>query len=130
MSPPRPPFGSAHEAGVYGEGLAAQALRQHGYKILAHNWRCMAGEVDIIAMQGDMLVFVEVKLRSSEKYGTAIEAVTDKKRNTLYQIALSYVDSHEIRDTNWRIDAIAIRLTPTYKVHSIQIYEDIVRAYE
>ncbi|MBQ4053400.1 MAG: YraN family protein [Clostridia bacterium] len=76
--------------GKKGERLVAEYLERQGYKILKKNYRTPFGEADIVALDGDEIVFVEVKTRSSDKYGTPAEAVVKKKRMTYRKIAEYY----------------------------------------
>ncbi len=76
--------------GKKGERLVAQYLENHGCKILKKNYRTPFGEADIIALDGDEVVFVEVKTRTSDKYGAPAEAVVEKKRKTYRKIAEYY----------------------------------------
>ena len=74
--------------GRYGEDLAVAHLERQGMTILARNWRCELGEVDVIARDGARLVVCEVKTRSSERYGSPVEAVGPRKVRRLRQLAL------------------------------------------
>lgn len=96
------------ELGARGEEAAAWYLRRRGYDILERNWRCFAGEADIIARDGDALVFVEVKTRTSIKYGFPAEAVDAAKRDRYEKIALAYLADYEYTDIPIRFDVISI----------------------
>ena len=76
--------------GKKGEKLVVEYLKKHGYKILKTNYRTPFGEADIIAADGDEIVFIEVKTRTSDRYGTPAEAVVKKKRETYRKIAKCY----------------------------------------
>lgn len=80
--------------GRWGEGLAADYLRQRGYQILASGWRCRYGEIDLIAADETYLCFVEVKLRRSDAYGRAGEFVDRRKREKLRSTAQMYLTEH------------------------------------
>lgn len=80
--------------GRWGEGLAADYLRQRGYQILASGWRCRYGEIDLIAADETYLCFVEVKLRRSDAYGRAGEFVDWRKREKLRSTAQMYLTEH------------------------------------
>jgi len=82
-----------NEIGKKGEKLAAQYLRKNGYTIISVNWRSMHKEIDIIARDGDTLVIVEVKLRSSEYFREPYEAVTKKKQRLLIEAAEAYLET-------------------------------------
>ena len=82
--------------GRYGEDLAAQYLEDLGLVILDRNWRCSAGELDVIARDGDSLVVCEVKTRRSERYGAPVEAVSPRKMRRLRILALRWLDRKTI----------------------------------
>ena len=96
--------------GRWGEGVAATHLTALGYTIVARNWRCAAGEIDLVARDGETLVFVEVKTRRGRAYGAPEEALTPRKAQKLLQLGAHYCDAHELSDVNWRIDLVAIEL--------------------
>ena len=77
--------------GFAGETLVAKHLEKNGYKIIAKNYTNSIGEIDIIAKQNNTLVFVEVKTRSSVKFGAPQEAVTPAKQNKIRNVALAYL---------------------------------------
>ena len=79
------------EIGVFGEAAVAKYLRERGYILLAHGYRCRFGEIDLIAQKRNTLAFVEVKLRSPHSYGLPREAVDAVKREKLRKTALSYL---------------------------------------
>ena len=83
--------GEARLLGRWGEQQVAEDLRQKGWKILAMNYRCRMGEIDIIAENRMFLAFVEVKLRKSDSYGRAAEAVTRSKQEKLRAAAELYL---------------------------------------
>lgn len=80
------------------EQLAENYLKNKGYEILCRNYCCPYGEIDIIAKQGDYLVFIEVKYRKSNGYGTPGEAVNVKKQRHISRAALSYYAAHGYRE--------------------------------
>lgn len=83
--------------GRWGEALAAEYLRKKGYAILAANWRCRFGEIDLIASNRDCLCFVEVKLRKSAAYGQAGEFVDRRKQQKLRTAAQLYLTQQPTR---------------------------------
>lgn len=93
--------------GRWGEQAAVDYLEKQGYQILARNFRTAHGEVDIIAQQEKSLVFVEVKARSSNRYGFPEYAVTPKKRMHILSAAQKYIHDHPEFQT-WRVDVIAV----------------------
>jgi putative endonuclease len=93
--------------GRWGEQAAAEYLEKQGYQILARNFRSGHSEVDIIARQENVLVFVEVKARSSNRYGYPEYAVSPKKRQHILSAAEKYILEHPEFQT-WRVDVIAV----------------------
>jgi len=100
-------MGKAKERGKRGEEKAAEFLRSQGYKILEENYRWRGGEIDIIARDGDYLVFVEVKARASLAFGTPEEAVTKAKRRKLVRTAQKYLLEHPTQ-LGVRFDVVAL----------------------
>ncbi len=99
--------------GQAGEQLAADFLKRKGYTIVQRNFRCAAGELDIIARDNDYLVFVEVKTRRNHNYGSPLEAVDFRKQRQICRTALCYLQKHSAEDQNIRFDIIAITITAT-----------------
>ena len=95
--------------GSFNEQSAAEYLIDNGYTILERNFSCKKGEIDIIAKKDNMIVFVEVKYRSSKRYGYAIEAVNYRKQQTIRQVAMYYLTTRYKRcDIPCRFDVIGI----------------------
>lgn len=90
------------------EERAAQYLKEQGWVVLERNYRCRQGEIDIIARDGDCLVFVEVKYRRSTKYGDPAEAVTPAKQKRIIRTALFYIGTHHRTMPACRFDVIGI----------------------
>lgn len=103
MSDPR------QSLGRWGETQAARYLERKGYVILARNVRTPYGEIDLVAQDGGMIVFVEVKTRRSNRFGWPEEAVTHAKQEHLLAAAEDYLSAHPELDGDWRFDVIAIR---------------------
>jgi len=100
-----------NEVAQRGEDAAAAFLQRVGMQIEARNWRCPAGEVDIVARDGDELVFVEVKTRRSEKAGSAEEAVSPTKQRRIVRLAGTYVSALGAQPAGGvRFDVVAIRV--------------------
>jgi len=96
--------------GQYGELLARAHLGALGFRILATNFRFHHGEIDIVAEEGDVLVFCEVKTRSSTLFGAPECAVPLRKQAQLRRLAQAYLTLHRIRNRVCRFDVVAIRL--------------------
>lgn len=111
-----PGSGSRQRLGVRGEDLAVAELRRQGMEIVARNWRCRTGEIDIVAAEPGRgrrtLVFVEVKCRTGLGFGHPLEAITWAKIRKLRQLAAEWMAVHEVAVSSIRIDAIGVVLLP------------------
>lgn len=105
------------QVGVDGETLVATFLVAKGAAILARNWRIKEGEIDLIARHAGILIFVEVKSRTSEKFGHPLEAIGAEKARRLQRLALAWISLHDQWGADYRIDCAAVnfrdRLKPT-----------------
>ena len=101
------------QLGNWGEERAAEFLRTQGYKIVERNWRCAAGELDLIAWEGERLAFIEVRTRRGRSYGTPEESVTPAKQAKLMKLAQIYMQEHPELECDWRIDVVAVELQRT-----------------
>ena len=90
------------------EQIAGRFLEKKGFQILEYNYRCRAGEIDLIARDREYLVFCEVKYRRTKSAGSALEAVDTKKQKRLYRCAQQYVAAHKIHDAAARFDVVAV----------------------
>lgn len=106
------PAGRSKDAlGVAGERHARIALEARGYRFLASNWHCSAGELDLVMLEGEDLVFVEVKTRRGDRAGRADDAVSPAKARRMLAAAEWYVSDHpEHQDRIWRCDLVAITI--------------------
>ncbi len=114
------------QTGILGERLAAQFLRQRGYEILDTNYRCPEGEIDIVARHEDFIVFVEVRTRTSRRFGTPEESITAVKKERLRLSAARYRESHDDLPESWRIDVVAIELDRASQPSRIELIENAV----
>jgi putative endonuclease len=96
------------EVGATGEDRAVDHLVQRGMRIVERNYRCRVGELDVVARDGDVLVFVEVRSRRSAKYGNALDAVSWAKRRKVTKVAQAYLASRRPRFARARFDVVAI----------------------
>jgi putative endonuclease len=94
--------------GKKSESLAADCLIKNGYRILTQNYRTRQGEIDIIAQEGDTIVFVEVKARRSNRFGSPKEAVTLQKQKKISASALDYLKAANQSNAKARFDVVAI----------------------
>ncbi len=97
--------------GTRGEELAVKHLTGLGMEILERNYHFGHGEIDIVARDGEVLVFCEVKTRASDRFGDPEYAVTPRKRSQIRRIAQGYLYEHQIATQACRFDVVAIRLT-------------------
>lgn len=96
------------ELGKRGEDLACAELEKLGYVVLDRRFRTRRGELDIVARDGTVLVFVEVRARSGSRYGTPFESVTWQKRQRLSQMAASYLSIRRVAGVACRFDVVSI----------------------
>ena len=94
--------------GGWGEEAAAKYLKKKGYTIVDRNFRCKLGEIDIIALDGAELVFVEVKTRRNQNYGLPCEAIGAEKLRRLKRLALYYTVACRAGQRDTRLDVIEI----------------------
>ncbi|MFW6155082.1 MAG: YraN family protein [Planctomycetota bacterium] len=109
------PFGRNLSTGRRGEKLAARALKRAGCAILARNYRCPAGEADLIALTGETLVFAEVKTRSTDRYVDPAAAVNKAKRERYRKVARYYLHRTRRWDLDVRFDIVAVVIAPGAK---------------
>ena len=95
--------------GKKGEALAARFLKNEGYEIVSQNYRTPLGEIDIIALEGETLVFVEVKTRTGSDFGTPQAAVDFKKQSKITRVALSYLGNLKSDPGLCRFDVVAVQ---------------------
>jgi putative endonuclease len=100
---------SRRSFGQEGESAAEQYLRHKGYRIVARNLRSPLGELDLVAEDGRVLVFVEVKARRTGAFGGAIYAVHQRKQEKLIQLAALYLARHHIKDRLCRFDVVLLQ---------------------
>lgn len=115
--------------GRLGEAAAAAHLRRAGYRLLAQNWRCAAGELDLVASQGDQVVFVEVRTRrAGSAHGpTPEESVGRTKARRLAALAYAYLDQAGLpADGLWRIDVIVVEVGVDGRIVRLEQIESAV----
>jgi putative endonuclease len=104
--------GAKGAIGRFGEEVAARHLTGAGLRILDRNWRCAEGELDIVAADGDVLVFCEVKTRSGAGFGDPAEAVTAAKSARIRRLGLRWLAAHGIGWRDLRFDVITVLRRP------------------
>ncbi len=100
------------QTGKLGENIAADYLEKEGYRIVQRNYRCVFGEIDIVAIDRNVIVFVEVRSRRSAKYGYPEESVGHSKKMKISKIALNYLKEKQFQDCRARFDVAAVKILP------------------
>ena len=100
------------ELGAHGERIAVAYLTDAGLRVLDRNWRCREGELDIVASEGDALVFCEVKTRRATGYGHPVEAVTPAKQRRLKTLAQRWLAAHDEHAPELRFDVVGVLMRP------------------
>lgn len=129
--------GARRSLGQAGEEIAAQALSAEGLQIVARNWRCAAGELDIVAhdigpdyvtgaLQAQWLVLVEVRTRRGDRYGTARQSVLGRKEAKLRAVAQHYVQAVNWSGP-WRIDVVAVQMDASGHLQAVEHIRHAVR---
>jgi putative endonuclease len=95
--------------GRFGEDVAAARLVEAGLEIVERNWRCRDGELDIVARDGDVLVFCEVKTRSNDRYGPPAAAVVPRKAARIRRLAARWLREHDHARSPVRFDVVTVR---------------------
>lgn len=116
---------STKKIGDAGEDLACSFLKKQGFKILERNFRIRGGEIDIVAKQGQELIFIEVKSRFSHKYGQPAESITPWKLNALKKTAMFYIVQNSWGDKPYRIDLVGIDYTDSKSNPAIELIQNI-----
>ena len=94
--------------GAWGELQAEGYLLERGMELIQRNYRTRYGEIDLVMKQGDLLVFVEVKTRSDNRFGPPEQSVTPEKQEHLLLAAEQYLDEHPDSPVEWRVDVVAV----------------------
>ena len=101
---------TTRQIGERGESIARRYLRRQGCEILACNWACQYGEIDIIMRQAGVIAFVEVKARHAPDTDDILSGITPQKRERIVKAAQQYLHNHGLDEALWRIDAVAVAL--------------------
>jgi putative endonuclease len=96
------------QRGIAGEDVAAAWYLSEGYEIVARNWRCRTGELDLIVRRGPVFVFCEVKSRKTAAFGAPQEAVTHEKRQRVRHLAARWIEDSKVRPAEIRFDVAAV----------------------
>jgi len=112
--------------GRQGETLAAEQLVQHGFRVLARNWHCPEGEVDLIAVRGESWYFFEVRTRRGRACGTPEQSVTPTKRARMEAVARRYLGEEvDAVDVLWHLGFVAVAMDKQGHLQRITIYPDL-----
>ncbi|MDO8786294.1 MAG: YraN family protein [Syntrophales bacterium] len=98
--------------GKKGEDIAVDYLTKAGYRIIERNYRCLFGEIDIVARDQDTIVFVEVKSRKSEEFGDPQLSVGVDKQKKISRVSLNYIQEKRLHHCNARFDVVAVKMFP------------------
>jgi putative endonuclease len=96
------------DLGAHGERIATAYLTDRGLRVLDRNWRCRDGELDIVAREGDALVFCEVKTRRAIGFGHPVEAVGHEKQRRLRTLAQRWLAAHDEHAADLRFDVVGV----------------------
>ena len=116
--------------GDAGEKIASAYLRKMGYRIYESNFRTPFGEIDIVAKHKGIMVFVEVKSRTTSSFGPPYLSVTKIKQTHIVKNALFYLARRRIVNAYWRIDIVSIKLNYDRKLESIELIENAVEDWQ
>jgi putative endonuclease len=112
--------------GRRGEEIAAERLSTRGYRVIDRNYRTREGEVDLVAWDGPVLTFIEVKARRGRAYGLPEESITATKSERLIKVAYAYMQAMETPPEDWRIDVVAIEFGVGGTVRRFEIIKGAV----
>ncbi len=116
---------SRRAVGELGERIAASHLEASGYRILAANWRCRMGEIDLVAQDGSCLVIAEVRTKTGPQFGSPEESIGYRKQAKLRALAEQYVQTIGWRG-EWRIDVVAVELAADGSVRRLDHYRSAI----
>lgn len=113
--------------GDFGERQAALMLEGRGHRVIARGWRCQAGELDLVTLDGEELVIVEVRTRRGERLGTPEESIDARKAARLLALGDHFLAAHPAHDGRiWRIDLVAIVLDAAGRISRVTHHENAV----
>lgn len=112
--------------GDWGEEKAQRYLSDRGYQLLARNWRTREGEIDLVMEQDLTIVFIEVKTRNTDRFGSPEESITPGKQKRLRKTCLAYLQENHYENRDWRIDVVAIEAMRSGEITRLDHYENAV----
>ncbi|MSQ27887.1 MAG: YraN family protein [Dehalococcoidia bacterium] len=120
--------GMRQSLGARGEAIARERLEAAGYRIRETNYRTSSGELDIVAEEGEFLVFVEVRARRGRSFGSPEESIGPRKAGRLVRLAEQYAQSHPDAPQHLRIDVVAVELAGNGRLNRVEIIRNAVSA--
>ena len=117
---------SRQQLGRRGEELARRRLEKIGYTVLEANHPSGKGEIDVIAEHEGTLVFVEVRTRRGNAFGTPEESVTPRKRSHMIDAAQAYLQANQSEDREWRIDLVAVEMSFDGRLQRVDVLQNVV----
>lgn len=112
--------------GKFGQQLAAEFLQKRGYEIIGQNFFTRLGEIDLIARDGEQLVFIEVKTRLGHNFGLPEEALNSDKAKKIKETALEYLMQNNINSDNYRFDLVAVEINELEMKAQIRCYKNVI----
>lgn len=112
--------------GRRGEELAVVELGRSGYEVVARNWRCPVGEVDVVALRSGAYHFFEVRTRRGREFGTPEESLTPAKQRRMIDVARTYLGEHALSDVDWRVGLVAVEMDRKGHLLRVEVYDNIV----
>ena len=117
---------SRQELGLLGEDTAVKALKARGHVIVDRNWRCPAGEVDIVARNDSTWLFVEVRTRTGSAFGTPEESLTRDKQDRMVSVAEHYLADHNLGDVDYQLDLVAVEVDHAGDIVRVDLLENVI----
>ena len=121
-----PNWKKSAEVGKWGEEKATEYLKAKGYKIVARHWTHRIGELDIVAAKNDRIIFVEVKTRTSARFGAPEESIGWSKQEKLRRTANVYMLKHRLNNTPYQVDSVAVMYDPLLKETTVRHLENVI----
>lgn len=119
-------MGRKNRVGAIGERIASAHLRKIGYRIIETNFHTPLGELDLVAKFKGIIVFVEVRTRSTCSFGPPYLSVTKVKQRQIIKNALFYLKKNRLEGVNWRIDIVSVKLNYAGELETIEVFENSV----
>ncbi len=110
--------------GEKGERVAKESLIHQGYRVLVENYSCPLGEIDLVALDGETLVFVEVRTKTGGDFGPPQASVRIHKQRQIAKVAEFYMAEKGIREIDCRFDVVAVNLSPEGRLLNVEIIKD------